>query len=160
LPPAGRALCFTLGPSSLDSVASFISEMLTLAVLGLFLSIGFLLVVVLLRLLVRRMWIAGSALFGVIGLEGAANLHQGILLGLPFGLGVYSWLWLLRRFGLLATVAALVVDFIAFAVPAVFPSWYAGRSLVALAIPMAVAAWALWVILSSQRRHSTDSPTM
>jgi hypothetical protein len=154
---------YTLSLNSLDSVTAFISEMLRLAVVGLFLAIGFLLVVVLLRLLVRRMWIAdvlGSVLFGVVGLWGAANPYQGILLGLPFACGVYSWLWLLRRFGLLATVAALVVDFISFAVPVVFPSWYAGRSLVSLAIPMAVTAWALWVILSSQRRPTADSPTM
>ncbi len=152
----------TLGLNSLDSVDAFISQMLKLAVTGLFLSIGFLLVVAVLRLLVRRMWIAdvlGSVLFGVFGLGGAANLYQGILLGLPFAAGVYSWLWLLRRFGLLATVAALVVDFVGFAVPAVFPSWYAGRSLVALAIPIAVTVWALWVILSAQRRPTTDSPT-
>jgi hypothetical protein len=33
-------------------------------------------------------------------------------------------------------------------------------SLVALAIPIAIAAWALSVILSAQRRPTTDGPTM
>jgi len=34
-----------------------------------------------------------------------------------------------------------------------FTSWYAGRMLVAVGIMVAIAAWALWVILSSQRRQ-------
>jgi hypothetical protein len=35
--------------------------------------------------------------------------------------------------------------------------WYADRSLAALLIPAALAAWALWVIVSAQRRPQTES---
>jgi cobalamin synthase len=38
-------------------------------------------------------------------------------------------------------------------------SWYAGRGLVALLVPLALAAWALWVIFSVQRRPSAESAT-
>lgn len=63
-------------------------------------------------------------------------------------------LWLMRRFGLLAAAVAWLVfylDHVAF-VPG---AWYATRSLVTISIPLVIAAWALWVTLSSQRRPAS-----
>jgi hypothetical protein len=51
----------------------------------------------------------------------------------------------------------LVAAQFVWAVPLILPSWYAGRALVAVAIPSAMAAWALWVILSAQRWPATES---
>jgi hypothetical protein len=153
----------TNGLTSLDSVAAFISNMLTWEARNLFLAIAFLLLVVLLRLLVRRLWIAdvlGTVLFAAGFSANGANVYQRVLFGLMIALLFYSLLSVLRWFGLLAIVAGLVLVFVQYEVPPVFASWYAGRALVALVIPAAVSAWALWVILSSQHRHATDSPTM
>lgn len=65
-------------------------------------------------------------------------------------------LWLTRRFGLLAAVAAFATFDIAH-VHYVPGAWFAGSALVTLAIPAVVAAWALWVILSDKRQLSTES---
>ena len=40
--------------------------------------------------------------------------------------------------------------------PFSFTSWYAGRTLIMLAVPAALAAWALWVILSAERRPGAE----
>lgn len=110
--------------------------------------------VVLLRLLLRRIWIA-DALTAVI---------MGILFGPVWPGNYFAYvhailraaiiLWLMRRFGLLAAAVAWLVfylDHIAF-VPG---AWHATRSLVTICIPAAIAAWALWVILSAQRRPAS-----
>jgi hypothetical protein len=120
-------------------------------------TIAILLVLVLLRLLVRRVWISevlGALLLGSI-LTGpwdklyAADVVYGISL-------VYLVLWLVRRFGLLVPCVMLVTSQILF-LPNSLTSWYAGHSLLALLIPASLAAWALWVILSAQRRPATES---
>ena len=70
---------------------------------------------------------------------------------------VYGILWLFRRFGLLILVTVLIIDLAFLFQPVSVRSWYAGRSLIALSVPAALAAWALWVILSAKRRPATES---
>lgn len=120
-------------------------------------GIGFLLIVVLLRLLLRRVWIAdvvGSLLFGLpTGGVDFSNPYRLAASAAVTTLVVYSWLWLLRRFGLVAMLSVFLAVFINFAVPTLsLTSWYAGRSIVGLSILVAIPAWALWVILSAKRR--------
>jgi hypothetical protein len=116
------------------------------------------LVIVLLRLLIRRTWIAdalGSVLFGAIAFN-PANGALGNAIGFASqAFAFYALVWALRRFGLLAPLALVAASDVAGTVPFSLSSWYAGRSLIELAIPIAVAAWALWVILSAQRRPAT-----
>jgi hypothetical protein len=143
----------------LNSVAFFIGEMLNKVVgTGTLLVIGFLFIVVLLRLLIRRMMvadIAGSVLFGARTLNASASLPENIV-HIATGALIYcSLVWTLRRFGLLATwVLVVTVDLIQ-VIPLTLSSWYTGRALMELAIDAAIAAWALWVILSTQRRPDT-----
>ena len=64
----------------------------------------------------------------------------------------YVKLWLLRRLGLLAVIAWALTNNLCLSTP--YPlstSWYAGRTLVVNGIAVAIAAWALWVILSAKR---------
>jgi hypothetical protein len=64
----------------------------------------------------------------------------------------YFLLWMLRRFGLVAVFAGVItMQVLTQTGPIQLSSWYAGRSLATLAVPALVAAWALWVVLSSYR---------
>jgi hypothetical protein len=116
-----------------------------------------LLVVMLLRRLTRRLWIAeliGAVLFGVLGPKWWVNPYT--LFAVYYTLSFYVFLLALRRFGLLALWVSTFLFFV-LTLPVSLTSWYAGRSLAILLIPAAVAAWALWVILSAQRRPVTES---
>jgi hypothetical protein len=74
--------------------------------------------------------------------------------------GAYALVWMLRRFGLLSLLAAGAFSLISDA-PAALPvlpaTWYSGRVLFVLALYAAVPAWALWVIISAERRPRTAS---
>jgi hypothetical protein len=121
-----------------------------------------LIAVILLRLLLRRVWIADGIVAVLVGLlvggvtilvgdplVGSVDLaHRIVATGIV--------LWLMRRLGLLAAAAAWTTFYLAY-VPYVPGAWFAGRALVTLAIPAVIAAWALWVILSDKRQLSTES---
>lgn len=144
----------------LNSVAWFVSEIFVRVFYGTLTVIGFLFVVVISRLLVRRVIIADTAvsiLFGAFTINSGAGLAANALVVIATALGYYSLVWLLRRFGLLAAWAFLVTSQVAQTVPLILPSWYAGRAAVALAIPGVVALWAMWVVFSAQCRHASDS---
>ncbi len=114
-------------------------------------------VVMLLRRLTRRVRVAeliGAVLFGVLG--PGHFVYQAALFAVYSTLAFYVLLLLLRRFGLLALWAGTFL-FFSLTLPVSLTSWYAGRSLAILLIPAAVATWALWVILSAQRRPVTES---
>jgi serine/threonine-protein kinase len=157
---AGRELVsFPL--ESLNSAPAFVSLLLSVVYKSLYLGISFLLFVVLTRMLVRRAWLADllASLTGGLGGLQTGNAVQNAFYFLTYALLGYSLVWTLRRFGLLATLAYVTAALIASVttIPMTFPSWYSGRDLVALGIPAVVAAWALWVILSSQRRPVMDT---
>jgi len=72
---------------------------------------------------------------------------------------VYIVLWMLRRFGWLAALAVIITDqILSFAPPIGIFSWYGGRSLLTLAIPFGIAAWAFWVIQSAESRRRATTP--
>lgn len=124
-------------------------------------GLGILVLVVLLRLLVRRMWLAdvlGAVLVGAVISGVGPWVYQNTTVYMASSiLMAFAFLLLLRRFGLLAVWAALATNF-ALLSPISVSGWYAGRALMVLAIPAAAAAWALWVILSAQQRQpSTES---
>jgi hypothetical protein len=145
---------------ALNGVAMFFSRTIFLIWLALPLVVGFQLVVVLLRLLIRRMWIAdtlGSVLFGALYFNPANGLLVNAVNVAAGAFAFYTLVWSLRRFGLLAPLALVAVALFADDVPFSPSSWYACRALLAWAIPVAIAAWALWVILSAQRKPAADS---
>jgi len=145
----------------LDSVASLISDWLLSMAYDFFVVIGFVLVVVLFRLLVRRVWIAdivGAILLGGLGLGSGGSVYENIIGGLVFALAFYTEVRVLRRFGLLAQATMVVVVYALLPqAPITFGSWYAGRELAGVGLMAAVAAWALWVIVSAQRRPGLDT---
>jgi hypothetical protein len=64
-------------------------------------------------------------------------------------------LWLMRRFGLMAATAAWLTFYLGHA-PYVPGTWFAARSLVVLLSPAVIAGWALWVIVSANRRSTME----
>ncbi len=145
---------------ALDSVPWFVSEILFRVFVGTFMVIAFHFLVVVSRLVVRRVIIADTAvsiLFGALTIASGVGLPENALVVTATALGYYSLVWVLRRFGLLAAWALLVTTQLVQAAPLILPSWYAGRALVGIAIPAVVAAWALWVVVSAQSRHASDS---
>jgi hypothetical protein len=122
--------------------------------------VEFLLLVVVLRLLARRrLWIAdilACILFGLTGPVDFSTPYSFALSGTATVLGVYVVLWLIRRFGFVAMLAAWLPRRVIVA-PFVWGSWYTGRELVTQLIPIAVAAWALWVVISVPRRPESES---
>ena len=66
-------------------------------------------------------------------------------------------MWLLRRFGFLTNVIVWLVQGIALAWPLTITGWFAARSMAVHLVPVAIAAWALWVIVSRQRQPSAES---
>jgi hypothetical protein len=114
--------------------------------LAAFAATGAILLLVLLRSLVRRTWLA-DALFVV--LMSSVNFVSPALI--PFELVVFAaYIWILRRFGLLALATEILVVVLAQTLPFVVASWYAAISLTAPLVIASVAAGSLYVILSSR----------
>jgi energy-converting hydrogenase Eha subunit A len=118
-----------------------------------------LLVAPMVRLFVRRrLWLA-DALAAVIAASPQFALFDDPAQNVLFGTTSVLWngmvLWLLRRFGFLAAVAAVLTNALFEYVMPVQPwSWFGGRSLVILAMPAVVAMWATWIVVSGSSRIS------
>ena len=121
-------------------------------------SLAILVVSVVLQVVCRRRWIADvvtSMLFGLMGLYA----WNGVVGFLNNALYMYFGLVVLLRFGFLALWARTWAYSAATTVPPSFAGWLAGPYLFGLGLPIAVGAWALWVILTTPRPLSIDSAT-
>jgi hypothetical protein len=125
---------------------------------AIFAALAVLVSVAILRLLTRRVWLADVLTATLIGATATGPwLYPNLLDHLWNAVGVLALLWGLRQFGLLAMLTYFVTNLGFLYSPISLESWYAGRSVVILLIPAATAAWALWVILSSQPRQNTET---
>jgi len=116
-------------------------------------------IIVIARLLIRRVWLADLIAFAGFGVSmmGPGNAAGPQLFAIACVVSITiagAMLWLMRRFGLLAFLAAGLVAQTSTVGPISLGTWYAGRSLVELAIPVVVAGWALWVILAGKRSYA------
>jgi len=148
--------------AALNSSRHFVAVLFSQVTEGIFLSLAILVFVALLRLWIRRLWLAdllASVLVSSYVFVASSNTLQNILavvLNIAF---VYIVLWMLRRFGLMAAMAVIITDqILSWAPPIGIFSWYGGRSLLTLAIPASVAAWAFWVLESAQWRQRRTTP--
>jgi hypothetical protein len=160
LSPATMPMGFAF--TSLNGIAMFIANLTGSVVPGLIFAMFFLLLVVMVRLRIRRVWVADlvASTLLAFGTIGPGNVRSGTLLIAAVTLGIamnLSILWALRRFGLLAVLVAWVLWQTCVAAPISLTSWYTGRSLILLAVPASMAAWAVWVIVTAQRRPITHS---
>jgi serine/threonine-protein kinase len=149
--------------AGLQGGAASLGELAIFAVQGLVYVIGFVLIIVLLRLLLRRLWIAdtlGSILLGALLETPAVSSEGDVIVRVYFVLNAWALLWLLRRFGLLSMLVAIQAEFILVSqTSGGWDTWYVGWSLLPWALALSTAGWALWVILSGQRAPSADSVT-
>ena len=123
-----------------------------------FIAIGSILVLVLLRSVARRTWVA-DVLFVVLlslpSVSSPASIPVGVLANA-------ATVWILRRFGVLPLVAMVFANGAVQNVPLVAASWYAGLSLTTPLLIAAAAAWALYVIVTSRpgtaSRPASEAP--
>jgi hypothetical protein len=141
--------------TSLNSMAVFIGNIAGSIVPGLVFGMAFVLLVVLVRLRIRRLWVADlvASTLLTLGAIGPANVRSGglligtAMLGIAMNLAI---LWTLRRFGFLSVLVTWILWQMSVAAPISLTSWYSGRSVTLLAIPVVLSAWALWVIGNAQ----------
>jgi len=117
-------------------------------------AVGVILVLALLRRVVRP-WVADAIWVVVLSgvpllvfwkdpaMSSAAAVLQAVLVGA-------TTVWLLRRFGLLALVASAIAVGRLQTAPLAVASWYAAYSLTTPLLIATVAAWSLYVILTSR----------
>jgi hypothetical protein len=116
-------------------------------------TLGLLLTVVLLRVLVRKIWLAD--LVAALLLNLGAVIYAGWGEKVFWLIGSFISLWVLRRFGLLAFMAGAFFG-TATLLPIATSGWFASRSLTLHFVPIVVAAWTLWVIVANQK-NPTES---
>jgi hypothetical protein len=125
-------------------------------------ALSFLAIVVLVRLIVKKSWAAdllAVAAFNIsaflyLAIEGISLIMATVVAyNLANGLVMIG---LIRRFGFLSVVAAMVLLAGLSNTPLPAGGWAAPRLIALHAIPLAVAAWALWVIVTSEKRARTD----
>jgi hypothetical protein len=139
--------------SSTSGARFLFGDLLENLVLWAFVATGIILILVLLRSVVRRTWVADALCVVLLSL----------VLGFPFPVSIVAivgwflagvWaatsVWILRRFGLLTLTAYLCVYGLLKAAPLAVASWYAAYSLTTPTLLSAVAAWSLYVILTSR----------
>jgi hypothetical protein len=114
-----------------------------------FVATGLILVLVLLRSLLRRTWVA-DAVFVV--LMTAVNFSSPAFI--PGSVLLYATeIGVLRRFGLLALVALTWANGMAQTMPVTVASWYGALSLTTPLMFAVVATWALYTILGARPRR-------
>jgi hypothetical protein len=141
---------------NLSSTSMFLGSLLRSAPLALSVSVDVLVLVVVMRLLLRIVWLADLivAIFLVgygIAVDYSDPLHFAVTAG-GYLLFIYCLLFVMRRCGLLSVMAFWLTNFISVGGPLVpLNSWFKG-DWICIGCNVAIAAWALWVILSAQNR--------
>jgi hypothetical protein len=135
-------------------------NLLGILVLYAFIATGIVLVLVLLRSVVRRTWVADALC--VVLLSVVLTPPYPVSIATTIGwllmvLAVAMDVWILRRFGLLALAATVFTSIAIHEVPLAVTSWYAAYSLTTPLLIAAVAAWSLYAVLTS-RPASESSP--
>jgi hypothetical protein len=126
---------------------------------GLITVLIYLVLVVLMRLALRRLWLAdvvAVTLFNVPMIESV--MGNSLLLGAMMLVPSLAWIWVMRRFGFLAILVLFT-----FAAPLMFMphhlgGWLGDRLMLFYTVPVLVAAWAVWVIVSARQPVPQGSP--
>ena len=143
--------------SSLDGILNTLAVITHLQQLTLANTLAGIVVLVLLRLILRKAWIAIAGAFAVLLLGGTPVMNDP-LIGFPIAVisgGIY--LGVLVRFGVLASAMVVMPSFLdALAMPTLdYSNWYAGRSMLFVLMFVAILVYAFYISLGSGRgnRH-------
>jgi serine/threonine-protein kinase len=154
--PAERPLTTAL--ISLSGPAETIGSICQTLAFSLYMPVGWLLLLLLLRVLLRRQWLAILVimLFAVgTSLPSFVNpVLAGVFMSVAFG----AFLSVLLRFGLLAPVFWGVYMYLSSSVVLTLDSsaWYAGRSWFTLLLFAAIAAYGFWISLAGRPLMKSD----
>ncbi len=113
----------------------------------------------LLYIILRRDWLAAAALWAIVTLALSLTGGNEGPAGVPFScLGAFLFVWVLYRYGLLATAVAIFVLHlnIFFPVTSDFTAWYAGDFVPALFIVLALACYGFYTSLAGQKLFRGD----
>jgi hypothetical protein len=157
--------------TSLSSAADGFALVIGSPVIGIYSALFLLVHVVVLRLGLRKLLLAdvmaavyiafaliNSVDFGLIASPDFGGRPRNLAIVLAFfTMTSMIWIWLLRRFGLLAMLTVWAFYLSSSFLPLQTTGWVAERYIPFHLIPIALAAWALWVVLSTQRRPLIDS---
>ncbi len=147
------------GPlAGLTGIRQSVSTYFAVVAAGLLNTVSILFLLLLLRVILRKQWVATTALVLLFSAPDILSATNPAIEG-PLWLLYHSLLvFLLVRFGMLAFLSAGV-----FSIAAVFQpytwdlsAWYAGRSLFALSLLAALAVYAYWVSLAGRPLFSGD----
>jgi predicted Ser/Thr protein kinase len=153
--PRGMTSRTWLAVTSLRESLGSVANAMTLAI---FASLVLVLFYFLVRIVVRRDWIA-TALFAAVftanlvaGYLSASGKPSGVIvvvaMGILFGI---VWMGILARFGLIAFIALQLSDVLISSIVTLNPSaWYSGPSLLNLLLVAALAGYAGWVCLANR----------
>ncbi|HEU4597513.1 MAG TPA: serine/threonine-protein kinase [Pyrinomonadaceae bacterium] len=113
----------------------------------------------LLYIILRRDWLAAAALWAIVALAlSLAGGNRGPA-GVPFAfLSAFLFVWVMYRYGLLASAAAIFVLHlnIFFPMTSDFTAWYAGDFVPALVIVLALACYGFYTSLAGQSLFRGD----
>ena len=70
----------------------------------------------------------------------------------------FVWIWLMRQFGFLAFMTVWTFGILLF-LPLQISGWLGQRVMLFYAVPVAIAAWCLWVIVRDEHRQSKQTVT-
>jgi predicted Ser/Thr protein kinase len=119
----------------------------------------FFLVLFLLRVLLRRRWLASAAFVILLSLPSILASHYPLVEG-PVRLAVYSIAAVaVVRFGLVTLAAGILTVELLLNVPmtATLSSWYAPAMVVVFLTVLALAVWGFWTSLAGQRLFTGDA---
>jgi serine/threonine-protein kinase len=140
-------------PAMLATFSQFMLDRIYVGFAVIYMAFAFLLVVVLLRAAVRKLWLADLAAciafgLGATGLFGS-DTYRSMGAAVFVTLITAVWLTLFRRFGLLSLLTCFSVVGTARNSPLVFNAWYGGFTLVVALLLTGLAVWCVWVIVSA-----------
>jgi hypothetical protein len=128
------------------------SHELSIVFVSIFYSLAVLFILFLLRVLLRSEWAAVAVLLLTLTAWDALRSDSLLLGGILSALGWGILLFLLVRFGLLATAVAVLfnVVFVLFPVTAQLSAWYSGIGLTGLALLLGLTVYAFHTSLGGQ----------
>jgi hypothetical protein len=119
----------------------------------------FLLLVVLMRLSIRRLWPADVLAVALFNVPNYFGMGESVtLMAMMLGPSLV-WIWLMRRFGFLSLLVLFTLaPMLMFLPHHLDGGWLGQRLMIFYAVPLLVAAWAVWVIVSARQQSPQGSP--
>ena len=144
----GEAAWWTPSLDALLGVRQFLGRLLMYLPQAIMNSLAILFTILVLRILVRRQWLAGGisvVLLALVTLDSTRGVSRA-LVGMPFWLVFYAGVvFILMRFGLLSLTTGLFVIYVlrSFPITADLSAWYAETSLFVLVSVFALSVYGL-----------------